>query len=71
MNIPVSEAWQVHRFWSMRAALVMVITALADGVVGWFATNPFPWVVLIPGTLPLSMLVFVARPVLKQAQRGS
>jgi hypothetical protein len=64
-------AFQVHKFWLIRAVLLVVVTDVADGAVGWFAAKPFPWVALIPGTLPLSMFFFVARPSLKQAERES
>jgi hypothetical protein len=60
-------AFQVHKSWLIPAALVLVITALAAAAVGWFAAKPFPWVVLIAGSLPLSLFFFVARPVLKQS----
>jgi hypothetical protein len=64
-------AFQVHKSWLIPALLVLVVTVSADGVVGWFAAKPFPWVVLIPGSLPLSMFFFVARPLLKQAEQES
>lgn len=64
-------AFQVHKTWLIRAVLVLVVTVLADGVVGGLATKPFPWVVLIPGSLPLTMFWFVGRPLLKQAERES
>jgi hypothetical protein len=64
-------AFHVHKSWLIRAVLVLAITLLADGAVGWFAAKPFPWVVLIPGSLPLSMLIFVAAPLLKQAGQES
>jgi hypothetical protein len=67
----IQTAFQTHKSWLMRAALVLTITCLIDATVGWFAAKPFPWVVLIPGSLPLTMFFFVARPLLKQAERES
>jgi hypothetical protein len=67
----IQTAFEVHKSRLMRAALVLTVTCLIDATVGWFATKPFPWVVLIPGSLPLSMFLFVARPLLKQAERAS
>jgi hypothetical protein len=64
-------AFQVHKSWLIRAVLVLVVTCLMDAIVGWFAAKPFPWVVLISGSLPLSMFIFVAMPLLKQADRES
>jgi len=61
----------LHKSWRIRAVLVLVVTCLMDAIVGWFAAKPFPWVVLIPGSLPLSMFIFVAMPLLKQAARES
>ena len=66
-----APAKQVHKWWLMRTALVLVATCLIDATVGWYAAKPFPWVVLIPGSLPLSMYFFVAIPLLKQAERES
>ena len=63
-----TSAIQAHKWWLTRTALVLVITCLIDAIVGWFAAKPFPWVVLIPSTLPLSMFFFVAMPLLKQAK---
>jgi hypothetical protein len=54
-----------------RAALVLVVTCLIDAAVGGLLAKPFPWVVLIAGTLPLSMIVFVAMPILKTEGRDS
>jgi hypothetical protein len=53
----------------MRTALLLLITCSIDAVVGGLAAKPFSWVVLIPGTLPLSMFFFVARPLLKREER--
>jgi hypothetical protein len=65
-------AWKVHKYWVIRAALVLVLTVLVDGVVVWFAKRPLLWATLIPATLPLSMLIFVAIPVLrKEGQRSA
>jgi len=64
-------AWHVHRWWLMRTALLLVVTCLIDAAVGGLATKPLPWVVLIPGTLPLSMIFFVAMPLLKKDERDS
>lgn len=61
----------VHRLWLTRAGLVLLATVLADSAVGIFAPRPFPWIVLIPATLPLSLLTFVARPVLREEDRES
>jgi len=71
MNHRAHRAWQVHEFWFIRAALVLLVTVCADAAVGWFAARPSPWIVLIPGSLPLSMYIFVALPIVKQAERDS
>jgi hypothetical protein len=62
-------AWQVHKSWVIRAALVLVVTCVADGVVVWFAQRPILWATLIAGSLPLSMIVFVAMPILREERR--
>jgi peptidoglycan/LPS O-acetylase OafA/YrhL len=62
-------AIQVHKSWLISAVLVLTLTVLAVGVVGWLAAKPFPWIVLIAGSLPLSMLIFVALPLLRRAGR--
>jgi hypothetical protein len=64
-------AWQVHKWWVTRTVLLLVATSLIDAAVGGLAANPFPWVVLIPGTLPLTMMSFVAFPLLNKANRES
>jgi len=65
------KAWHVHKWWVMRTALVLLVTCSIDAAVGGLAAKPFPWVVLIPGTLPLSMIFFVAWPLLKKEERES
>ena len=59
-------ALQVHRSWLMSSALVLLATILADGAVVWFTRRPVLWAVLIPSSLPLSMFVFVAIPILRE-----
>jgi hypothetical protein len=64
-------AFQVHKSWLIPAVLVLLVTVVVDGVVACFAPRPTLWATLIPGTLPLSMWVFVARPVLREEERKS
>lgn len=64
-------AFQVHKSWLIPAMLVLVVTCLIYGIVGSFAAKPFPWILLIPGSLPLSMYVFVGRPLLKKEKQDS
>jgi hypothetical protein len=64
-------AFQVHKPWLIRAVLVLVVTVLAEGAVVWFAQRPILWAALIGGSLPLSMYIFVAMPVLREEGRKS
>jgi hypothetical protein len=64
-------AFHVHKSWLIRASLVLVATVLADGAVAWFAQHPILWAALIAGSLPLSMHVFVAIPILREEGRKS
>jgi hypothetical protein len=64
-------AFQVHKSWLIRASLVLVVTCLADGIAVWFSQRPILWAVLIPGSLPLSMLFLVAWPILREEARKS
>jgi hypothetical protein len=64
-------AFQVHKPWLIRATLVLVVTVLADGAVVWFAQRPILWAAPIGGSLPLSMFVFVAIPILREEGRKS
>jgi cyanate permease len=66
-----STAFQVHKSWLIRAALVLVVTVLVDGVVVWLVQRPIFWAALIGASLPLSMIVFVAIPVLRAEARKS
>ncbi len=64
-------AFQVHRPWLIRAALVLVVTGLVDGIVVWFAQRPIFWAALIGSSLPFSMIIFVAFPLLREEDRKS
>ena len=65
------NAFQSHQSWLMPAVLVLVITYLIYGFVASIATKPFPWILLIPGSLPLSLYFFVGRPLLKKDKQDS
>jgi hypothetical protein len=62
--------FDAHKSWLMPAILVLAVTCLVYAIVGCFATRPLPWIVLIPGSLPLSMYIFVGRPLLKKETRS-
>ncbi len=64
-------AFQVHRSWLAPTFLILLVTCLIYGVVGYFAAKPLPWILLIPGSLPLSMYFFVGRPLLRKEKQGS
>ena len=58
--------WQAHRFWVVRVALVLIVTAMAEALVVWLLPQPLVWVALIAGSLPLSMIFLVALPLLRR-----
>jgi hypothetical protein len=60
---------QVHKSWFVRAALVLVVTGLADIATVWFAKHPILWSTLIASSLPISMVVFVVIPILRDTQK--
>jgi hypothetical protein len=62
-------AFQVHKSWLIPTALVLVLTGLADGLTAWFVARPILWCALIGASLPLSLLVFVAMPMLRRERR--
>ena len=66
----VSDVVSQFRPWK-RLGLVLVATCLAEVAVVWFVQRPILWVGLIAGSLPLSMLVFVAFPILREERRKS
>ena len=63
-------AFQVHKPWFVRAVLVLVITCLADCAAA-FAPRPVLWCTLVAATLPLSMIVFVVFPLLREQNQKS
>lgn len=63
--------WQAHGFWAVRAALVLIVTAVAAALVVWLVPQPILWVALIAGTLPLSLVFLVALPLMRRAERQS
>jgi len=48
--------------WAVRLILLVLLVAVADGLVGQFARKPFPWTVLIPASLPVLICVLVILP---------
>lgn len=48
--------------WVVRMMLILLLVAVADGLVVLFVRKPFPWTVLIPALLPVLMCVFVILP---------
>jgi hypothetical protein len=51
--------------WAGRMALILVLTAVAEGLVGAFAKKPFPWVGIIPALMPLLACFFVIFPMIR------
>ena len=64
-------AIQIHKSWLLPTLLILLVTCLIYGIVGSFAAKPFPWILLIPGSLPLSMYLFVGRPLLRKEKHDS
>jgi peptidoglycan/LPS O-acetylase OafA/YrhL len=65
----MKAAWRVHRWWFTRAALVLLVTVLIEAAVGGFVAKPFPWIALVAGSLPFTLFVFVALPLVKKEER--
>ena len=61
-----ASPWHAHKFWLVRATLVLAVTALAEGAVVWLVQQPLRWVALVAGSLPISMFFWVALPLLRQ-----
>ncbi len=64
-------AFQVHKSWLIRVALVLVVTVVADALTAWFVPRPLLWCALIGSSLPISMAVFVVIPMLREARGQS
>jgi hypothetical protein len=62
-----SSVWQMHRSWALRAMLVLAATALLEAAVVWLAPRPVLWAALVAGTLPLTLVFFVAFPLIRRA----
>jgi|HubBroStandDraft_1064217.scaffolds.fasta_scaffold70159_2 hypothetical protein len=60
-----SKAYQLHKHWFERAVLVLLVTGLADCAAA-FAPRPLLWCSLIAGTLPLTLIFFVAFPLMRE-----
>jgi len=63
-----ASVWQVHSFWVLRTALILVITALAEAALVFALPQPARWVALIAGTLPVTLYFFVALPLIRKDQ---
>jgi hypothetical protein len=61
----------VYKPWLMRAALVLFVTGLVDGVTVWFTQRPVLWATLIASSLPISITAIVIIPMLRQESRKS
>jgi len=64
-------ALQVHKSWLIPAAIVLVVTAMADGLTAWLVPRPILWCTLIASSLPISMVVFVIIPILRRERQKS
>jgi hypothetical protein len=65
------NACLMRKPWLVRAAWVLVLTGLVDGIAVWVAQRPLPWAIGIGASLPLSMAAFVIIPMLRQESRKS
>jgi hypothetical protein len=51
--------------WAGRMMLIILLVAVADGLVGAFARKPLPWVAVIPALIPVLTCVFVVLPIIR------
>jgi hypothetical protein len=54
--------------WAVRFMAVVVVVAVADALVGMFLSRPFPWIVILPASIPLLVVAFVIVP-MKRAEK--
>jgi hypothetical protein len=59
------SAWRTHKGWLTRAVVVIVLTGLAEAITVCFVRQPLRYVAWISGSLPLTMFLFVAWPLIK------
>jgi hypothetical protein len=64
-------AFRVHMSWLMPTLLILLVTCLIYGIVGSIAAKSHPWILLIPGSLPVSLYFFVGRPLLRKEKEDS
>jgi hypothetical protein len=58
-------AWHTHKGWLTRAAAVIVLTGLTEALTVYFVPHPLRYLAWISGSLPLTMFLFVAWPLIK------
>jgi len=51
--------------WAGRMALILILTAVAEGLVGFFVKMPFPWVGIILAVIPVLTYFFVILPMVR------
>lgn len=61
--------WHVHQWWLRRAVLVLVATVLVEVAIVSMVEHPIRLVVWVAGSLPLSMVFFVAIPLLRRESK--
>jgi hypothetical protein len=64
-------AFQVHKSWIIPAVLLLSVTGAIEAIVGWLAPKPLPWIALIAGSLPLTLFIFVAWPLIRRETQDS
>ena len=57
--------------WARRMALILVVVALAEGLVAFFARKPLPLAAVIPAAIPLFVAVFIIVPMKLDGKLGN